>query len=313
MNGSSPLSEAIDYYLASKRQLGFALKREGSSLRSLARYAQEHGDPVSLSVEVMVGWAQQSAQAQRPYQAKRLDMARRFARFQSAFDPATQVPAPGLLGCSTCRRAVHIYTPQEVQALLQAALEADPARPRLGQTYHTLLGLLWCTGLRISEALHLQREDIDWPTGVLTIGRSKFGQGRLLPVSPTTLVALAAYDQRRPQDANPAFFTLGSNHPLCYERARQVFRQLTEQLGWTGAPVPRLHDFRHTFAVNTLIGWHEQKIDVQEKILLLSTYLGHRCLKHTYWYLSAVPKLMRLVAARLPDPLAPGKGALALV
>lgn len=313
MNGSSALSEAIDYYLASKRQLGFALTREGSQLRSLAHYAQEHGDPAALTIDVMMGWAQESADAQRPYQAKRLDMARRFARFQSAFDPATQVPAPGLLGSSVCRRAVHLYTLEELQDLMQAALDLGALQPRVGQTYYTLLGLLWCTGLRISEALHLHCEEIDWSTGVLTIGGSKFGQGRLVPVSATTLAALAAYHQQRPPDTTSAFFTLQSNRPLCYERARKVFRQLTEHLGWTAAPLPRLHDFRHTFAVNTLIGWHEQKIDVQEKILLLSTYLGHRCLKHTYWYLSAVPKLMSLVAGRLPDPLAPRKGALALV
>lgn len=313
MNGSPALSEAIDYYLASKRQLGFALKREGGPLRSLARYAQEHGDPASLTIDLMVAWAQESADAQRPYQAKRLDMARRFARFQSAFDPATQVPAPGLLGSSVCRRVVHLYTPEELQRLLQEALKLGALQPRAGQTYSTLLSLLWCTGLRISEALHLQCEDIDWSTGVLTIRGSKFGQGRLVPVSATTLKALAAYHQQRPRDATSAFFTLQANHPLCYERARKVFRQLTQQLGWTAAPLPRLHDFRHTFAVNTLIGWHEQRIDVQEKILSLSTYLGHRCLKHTYWYLSAVPKLMRLVVARLPDPLAPRKGALALV
>jgi integrase/recombinase XerD len=313
MNGSSALSKAIDYYLASKRQLGFALTSEGSQLRSLARHAQEHGNPASLTIEVMIGWAQKPANAQRPYQAKRLAIARRFARFQSAFDPATQVPAPGLLGSAVCRRAVHLYTLEELQALLQATLELKTLQPRVGQTYHTLLGLLWCTGLRISEALHLQCEDIDWSTGVLIIRGSKFGQGRLVPVSGTTLTALAAYQQQRPRDTTAAFFTLQAHHPLCYERARKVFRQLTQHLGWTAAPLPRLHDFRHTFAVNTLIGWHEQKIDVQERIFWLSTYLGHRCLKHTYWYLSAVPKLMSLVAARLPDPLASRKGALALV
>jgi integrase len=313
MNGSLDLRQAMDYYLASRRQLGFALKSEGGQLRSLARYAQEHGDPASLSIDMMVGWAQESPQAQRPYQAKRLGVARRFARFQAAFDPATQVPAPGLLGSSVCRRAVHLYTPEEVQALLQASLQVGAPQPRPGQTYSTLLGLLWCTGLRISEALRLQRQDIDWSSGVLRIGRSKFGQGRLLPVSVTTLAALAAYDQQRPRDASQAFFTLQSDHPLCYERVRKVFRHLTEQLGWTHPPVPRRHDFRHTFAVNALISWHEQKRDVQEKILGLSTYLGHRCLKHTYWYLSAVPKLMSLIVARLPNPLAPRKGALSCV
>jgi integrase len=245
MNDAPALSQAIDRYLSCKRQLGFALKREGSQLRSLARYAQEHGDPASVTIDLLVSWAQEPAGAQRSYQAKRLDVARRFARFQSAFDPATQVPAPGLLGSSVCRRDVHIYTAEEVELLLPRARNMGAPQPRPGQTYHTLLGLLWCTGLRISEALHLQRAEIDWSTGVLHIARGKFGQARLIPVSATTLAALAQYDQQRPRDHHPAFFTLKANHPLCYERARQVFRQLTQQLGWTHPPRPRLHDFRH--------------------------------------------------------------------
>jgi integrase len=309
MNRSTALGQAIDDYLSCRHQLGFALRAEGAQLRSLGRYAQEHDGAAPLTIDCMVAWAQSPPGATPPYCAKRLDIARRFAQFQAAFDPATQVPPPGMLGSSSCRPAVHVYTQEEVRTLLQAAAQVGAPEPRPGQTYQTLLGLLWCSGLRISEALHLQCADIAWESGVLTIRHSKFGQSRLIPVADTTLAALRRYDQQRPADTTPAFFTLGADHPLCADRARKVFRQLCLQLNWTQPPQPRLHDFRHTFAVNSLIRWHQQGADVPQKILSLAAYLGHRRLSHTYWYLSAVPQLMSLVTARLPDPLALQKGA----
>ncbi len=313
MSGSTDLRQAIDYYLSCRHQLGFALRAEGARLRSLACYAQQHHRATFLTIDCMVAWAQSPAGASPHYYAKRLGIARRFAQFQAAFDPATEVPPAGMLGSCSCRPPVHIYTEGEVRALLQAAAQVGSPETRPGQTYQTLLGLLWCSGLRISEALHLQRTDIDWPSGALTIRHAKFGQSRLVPVADTSLAALRRYDQQRPADTadtTRAFFTLGADHPLCADRARKVFHQLCAQLSWTEPPRPRLHDFRHTFAVNSLIRWHQQGADLQQKILSLAAYLGHRRLAHTYWYLTAVPQLMSLITARLPNPLALPKGAL---
>jgi integrase/recombinase XerD len=241
MSGSTALRQAIDYYLSCRHQLGFALRAEGAQLRSLASYAQQHHGSAPLTIDCMVAWAQSPAGASPHYGAKRLGIARRFAQFQAAFDPAIEVPPAGMLGSCSCRPAVHLYTEDQVQTLLQAAAKVGFPAPRPGQTYQTLLGLLWCSGLRISEALHLQCADIDWQSGVLTIRHTKFGQSRLIPVADSTLAALRRYDQQRPADTTRTFFYSGCGSSLVCRPSAQGFSPALPPIGLdraTAAPTP---------------------------------------------------------------------------
>jgi integrase len=228
-------------------------------------------------------------------------MVRRFARFWQRFDPRTEIPPAGLLGPTFRRRPVHLYTDPEVQSLLAStSILGSGLR---AANLRTLLGLLRCTGLRVSEALSLHEGDIDWHQRVLTIRQSKSGQARFVPVRADTLAALQSYARLRqrchPLNPTSAFWLSTTGKPLSYGTVRDAFLRLRRHLGWHRRPVPRLHDLRHTFAVACLLGWCRHRQPVGARIATLSTYLGHRQVTDTYWYLTAVPELMAWVTRHL--------------
>ena len=172
-----------------------------------------------------------------------------------------------------------------------------------------LFGLIACTGLRISEALRLQEADVDLKTVVLTIRQSKFGKSRLVPLHPSAVEALARYRTQRTRHVcttpETSFFvtTRGQSlgRPVGDRQAHRIFGQLRKQLGWVDRGshgAPRVHDLRHAFAVRRLVLWHEQGVDISQRMLALSTYLGHAKVSNTYWYLTGVPELMGLVGQR---------------
>ena len=150
----------------------------------------------------------------------------------------------------------------------------------------------------------MQTGDFDSAAGILTIRRSKGGQSRYVPLKPSAMAKLQDYQRvcqkRHPVLKTTAFFLTDTGHPLSYMQATRGFRALRKQLGWIQSPRPRMHDLRHTFAVNRLISWQRRgDAQVEQKILALATYLGHRNICHTYWYLSAVPELMVLAVKHL--------------
>ena len=296
------LHQAVEGYLAARRSFGFALVKDGFELHGLVRYAEQIGHTGPLTAQLAIQWAQQPQQADRLYWAMRLDIVRRFARFWLPYDPRTEIPPRGLFGPTCRRRAVHVYTPQELGTLLHAASALGHAHPLRGWTFCTLLGLLDCTGLRIGEALGLGDKDIHWSAGVLTIRHAKYGHARLIPVHSSTLEALQRYRTLRDKATGPRvappFFVTVRGKPLGYTGVSAVFRSLCRRLGWTQQPVPRLHDLRHTFAVRTLLSWYRSGQPVEPKLWTLSTFLGHRHLADTYWYLTAVPELMQLCQER---------------
>lgn len=295
---TAPLAQAIDYYLALRRSLGFTLQREGAQLIALASYAQQVAHSGPLTIDLILRWAQSSAKASPRHQARRLEIARRFAKFWAGFAPGTEVPSAGLLGSSASVRRAHIYSAQQMSDLLHAAGQLPGPPAWRGLTFQTLLGLLACTGMRVSEALQLQLRDWDQEQASFLLRCTKGGQSRLVMLHPSALAALHRYHQQRPTGGpHSAFFSLRSGRPLGYDSVQAVFGQLRHRLGWPLGSW-RLHDLRHTFAVNCLLSWYQQGADVDQKLLALSTYLGHADPQATYWYLSAVPQLMALVQAR---------------
>lgn len=296
------LRQAVEAYLATRRRLGFALRTDGFELRGFVRYAEQIGHTGPLRAQLAIQWARQPEKASRIYWASRLDMVRRFACFWLAYDPRTEIPPRGFFGPTVRRRAVHVYTRQEVLRLMQGAAALGALHPLRGETFRTLLGLLDCTGLRIGEALGLCEQDIDWDAGILTIRRAKYGRARLIPVHPSTLEMLRRYQSVRDRFIRPVlapkFFVTIRGKALGYTGVSAMFRALCRGLGWTQEPIPRLHDLRHAFAVRTLLAWYQSGEPVEPKLWTLSTYLGHRHLADTYWYLSAVPDLMELSQQR---------------
>jgi integrase/recombinase XerD len=174
-------------------------------------------------------------------------------------------------------------------------------------TYQTLIGLLATTGLRIGEALRLDRSDLDRSEGVLRVRESKFGKSRLVPLHASTVDALERYDHTRqrlcPEPSTDSFLVSLRGTRVIYETVWPTHRKLCEHAGvGAGSTVtPRIHDHRHSFAVNTLLGWYRDGVDVPSRISWLSTYLGHREPRYTYHYLSAAPDLLAHAASLLND------------
>ncbi len=311
----SPLSQAMTDYLTLRRALGHDLVEAGWLLPGFVAYLDAH-DCTTVTIEAALAWAQQASRAPRSPGStgsatgalstigpRRMTAARGFARYLAGTDANTQVPPLGLMPHRARWRAPFIYSPAEVERVREQA-RLRIASPLRAATYDTLIGLLAVTGLRIGEAIKLDRSDIDAGQGVLLIRESKFGKSRLVPLHPSSTQALEDYaglrDRLQPQPEEPAFFVSLTRKRLLYAVVQETFRQLVDAAGvGVGAPSPpRLHDLRHTFAVATLLGWYRSGEDVQARIPSLSTYLGHREPASTYWYLSAAPELLALAAER---------------
>lgn len=291
-------------YLTLRRGLGFAMRIEGAELMRFARYADAIGHRGPVTTELALAWAGLPKEADPLYRARRLDVVRRFAKHRALFDPATEIPPDRVFGPSYRRRSPHIYSEREIASLLRAAGQLGPVGGLRPQTYVTLFGLLASTGLRISEALRLTEKEVDLGAGLLTVSETKFHKSRLIPLHPSTAAALRRYAERRdnyhPLVRLPAFFLTERGTSLKHCRVLKTFRDLRRDLGWDrlGGPPRRIHNLRHSFAVRRLLRWYEEGADIDNKIAVLSTYLGHVKVTDTYWYLTAVPELLAVAAAR---------------
>jgi len=305
------LYEALEEYLSLRRGLGFKLKKDGKILAKFIRFLEEQG-ACSITTELSVQWAVKPVNAQPGQWARRLGAVRLFAEYLSATDPQTEIPPKKLLTDHYRRRQPYIYTDEQIVGLIEAAgglpSTVSSATGLRGRTYYTLLGLLAVTGMRISEALALNREDVDVQELMLTIRGTKLGKSRLVPVHPSTGNVLVQYSTMRdriyPRPKTRGFFINERGTRLTYGEVQRTFVQLSREIGLRGPcdrRGPRMHDLRHRFAVQTLIGWYREGLDVGRHILELSTFLGHVKVSDTYWYLSAVPELLHLAADRLEN------------
>jgi integrase len=307
--------ELVEEYLKYRRRLGVRLSVAGWLLKTFARYADGTGHCGPLTTELAVRWARLPADATPTYQARRLGVVRGFARYRAIFDPGTEIPPDGLLGPAPRRPTPHIYTEAEQSALLTAARRLKSPSGLRPRTYATLIGLLSCTGLRISEALRLTRGDVAWGQETLTIRQTKYHKSRLVPLHPTTVRALEAYarfrDHCHPIPRADTFFVSERGTPLTYRTVDGTFGELRTHLPdppHPGGHAPRIHDLRHTFACRRLLRWYADGAEVDHAILALSTYLGHARVSDTYWYLTAIPELLALAAARFEQFASPDRG-----
>ncbi len=288
-------------YLQIRRSLGFRPGLCARVLPQLASYLEASGAPV-LTVQLAISWAGLSEGVQPIVLAHRLGAARSLARYLQAIDPATEVPPAGVWPATGHRPTPYLWSPDDICRLLEAARGLRPLLRSL--TYEALFGLLACSGLRVGEALSLRQEDVDLGDGVLTICEAKFDRPRLVPLHPSTTGALRTYSGRRDRlcrrPGSAAFFTSSAGTAPSDRQVHHVFAQLTGALGLrTATTRPRIHDFRHSFAVRTLISWHRAGVNTEAHMAVLSNYLGHVRPASTYWYLSAAPELMELAAAHL--------------
>jgi integrase len=304
----SALHDVLTEYLATRRALGTQLKWPESSLRQFVDFVEAEGSEF-LTTELAVRWAVRSLGVQRATHARRLALVRAFAVWLQATDPRTQVPPRGLLPAKHRRPEPHIYSDREIADLMAAADQLRSRSGLRGATFKTLLGLLASTGLRPGEALRLDVSDVDLIGGVLAVRESKFGKSRFVPLEESARAALAAYatfrDTVRPCRETPAFLVSARGSRLGVCAVRRTFARLGQTVGLRARRQdrrlghgPRLQDMRHSFATRRLIEWYRAGLDVDRLMPRLSTYLGHVSTVETYWYIQAVPELLRLATER---------------
>lgn len=301
----STLRQALDDYLALRHAMGFKLRDAATLLPQCITFFEQQG-AAFITTDWAVRWATQPRHVQPAEWARRLRLVRGFAQYHHAIDPRTEIPPPQLLPYRFQRHAPYLYSAAEIDCLIQAASRLPSPTGLRACTYATVFGLLAVTGMRISELVTLDSDDVDLQDGLLTIRCTKFRKSRCLPLHCTTQQALCRYvalrDRIYPIRQSPSFFISeqGTRLPACTVRA--TFVQLSRQIGLRGprdSHGPRLHDFRHRFAVQTLVRWYREGVDVERHLPELSTYLGHVKVSDTYWYLSATPELLDLVTQRL--------------
>jgi integrase/recombinase XerD len=300
------LRSVLQDYLTIRRRLGFELKDAGRLLEDYVRFLERAGTE-HVTTELALAWAKLPVDAHPQWWRRRLGYARGFARYLSTIDPDTEVPSKDLLPAHLPRVAPYLYSQAEIAALMAAARELTP--PLRAVTCETLIGLMAVTGLRIGEALGLDRADVDLDDGALHVRHAKQHKQREVPLHNSTTWALREYSRVRDRHCRkprtPAFFVSAQGSRLSYGAFIAIFVKLIRTAGLEGRGErvrPRPHDLRHTLAVRTLLDWHQAGENVDARMPLLSTFLGHVHPSDTYWYLQAAPELLALVGQRLDRP-----------
>jgi integrase len=297
------LSRKIESYIRFRRSLGHAYESQASTLRSFARFVTQQDDLGPLTQELALAFVQ-SCDVTPNVRARRYGVLRNFADYLAVFDPRTKALDLHALPRSRAIAPVRILEDSELLRLLEAVRECSPLHPMRAETLYALIGLLASTGLRSGEALRLDRSDVDLEGGVLRIRKTKFRKDRLVPLHPTTRDALGRYARARdtvyPASNSPAFFLSLRGGRLCPSGFNVGFRQACVKAGLLkGLPRGlRPHDLRHRLDVTRLVKWHREGANVQPRLPLLATYLGHVRYAETAYYVTGTPELLGLAAAR---------------
>jgi integrase/recombinase XerD len=299
------LREAVEQYVQLRRDLGFKLNGAHHLLCEFAAFMDDR-DAAYITTDLALQWAMLPQRVQSSYWAQRLIAVRCFARHHSAADPRTQIPPSDLLRYRPRRARPYLYSERDIEQLMTAAKALRPAGGLRGLTYASLLGLLSVTGLRISEALALTLEDVDFQAALLTIRKTKFGKARLVPLHPSARRALLQFARQRDAYVGRLpithLFVSAKGRPLIANQVWKTFRSLRHRVGLHASAnwdEPQLHHFRHRLATESLLRWYRSGNDVEQRLPVLSTFLGHGSIASTYWYLSSHPELMGQAMRRL--------------
>jgi integrase len=297
------LRRAMTDYLRVRRALGFKLKQAGEMLPDFVSYLEKRRAK-SVTTVAAIAWATQPRDVHPNWWRQRLVVVRGFAKYLLTIDRRTEVPPLDHLPAHDgVRSTPYVYSAADITALLSAT---DTLRaPLRVATYRTLLGLLAVTGMRVGEAIALDDRDFDRRREVLVIRKTKFDKSREVPLHDSTAQALAQYQRRRnrsmPRRSGPSLFVSTAGSRLFYQNVHETFLRLiyAAGLGDRRPRRPNIHDLRHSFAIQTVLDWYRAGADVEAKLPLLSTYLGHIGPSSTYWYLTAVPELLEAATVRL--------------
>lgn len=302
----SALEATLADYLGLRRALGHKLDDTGRHLAKFVAYLDDTGQQ-TVTMNAVLGFVlNPDLDPASTIPSKRLTAVRGFARHLSGIDPRTEIPPAGLVSDRPRRRIPFVFSDTDVDAVARSAAASTPF-PFRAATLTTMIGLLAATGLRVGEAIRLDRDDVDWDDGILRVRNTKFGKGRNVPVSASTLEVLGDYRRRRDKTrpATARLFVSLSGTPVAYSHFGLTFRRAVDDAGvGAGSQIrPVVHDLRHSFAIRTVLGWYRAGLDVEALLPRLSTFMGHAEPRFTYRYLTATPELLGLAAVRLEASL----------
>lgn len=307
MTRSETMLSRAEAYLAYRRSLGFKLRIPGRMITSFARYADNRGHDGALSSDLALDWAKAEAKFADPFTwARRLEVLRPFATFLAAEDSETTFPASNPFGRTKRRLAPHIFTLEEISAIIAEAHHIRRVQAAGTLMMPALIGLLASTGMRISEALGLRIQDLDLEAAQILVREAKYGRQRLVALHPTAIGALEIFFERRnaifpSRPGDPVFMSELSGKEMNYMHAWCAWFRITQRLGIRprgGHPFVRIHDLRHSFICRRLILWQQSGTKIDAAMIMLSTYVGHANLLDTYWYIESVPELMAIAGHR---------------
>jgi len=305
MKNPESMIDRVNNYILWKRGLGYSQKTEAGELLRFAKFAESINQKGPITTDLALKWTQLAGHNSRLYQAKRLELIRCFAKYEAIAEPLTEIPPKGIFGHAHIRIRPYIYTQKDIIRLMERAGELSPIDGLRPQTVQAFIGLLASTGLRVCEALKLDRADVDYDNKILFIRDTKFHKSRIIPAHESTIHALQEYsifrNRYHPIPQSSRFFLSEKGKELPYSTICWNFQQIRNCLltgeTWNRRS-PRLHDLRHTFACNRLLKWYQEGIDINQTISSLSTYLGHVKLSDTYWYLTGTPELFSIAAEK---------------
>jgi integrase/recombinase XerD len=301
----SNLRTLLHEYLAVRRALGYKMVKAERLLQHFVQFA-EHASSSYITTALALKWATLPASAKTYWWARRLDTVRCFARYCTSHDSRTEVPPCRLIPYKYQRNVPYLFSEENLERLLKAARNLRSKRGLRPHTFETLLGLYAVTGMRTSEALNLDRGDVNLKQGVITIHNSKFGKSRYVAVHPSTQRALRRYaeirDRLSPNPSSASFFLSDDGTRLQFQNTRDTFVRLCHKIGVRrlgASRGPRITDFRHRLAIDTITRWYRRGMDVERHLPELSTFLGHTHITHTYWYLTATPEILQQALQRV--------------
>ena len=303
---SGPMGSMIKRHLNLRRSLGSVLKNAEYCLDAFDQYlAKYFPDIQTIRRDMIVGYLETTRHLHSTSRCDQLTQLRQFCRFLFQLNPDTYIPEKNLLPHGKVKLKPHIYSKTEIQKLIQLSKKLPPPGSLRPQTYAVLIGLLCVTGLRISEALGLNLEDVDLCNGLLYIRQTKFFKSRIVPITKSTAEALNRYRNKREEfghdiSSSAAFFINERARRCKSDTVQETFRYLTKQTGMKTLQggYPRLHDFRHSFATRWLAEIYQSGKDPNAYLPVLSTYLGHSNIANTQVYLHTSLDLLRNVGEK---------------
>jgi integrase len=308
---SSVLADRLSAYVELQRGLGFQFERQAVVLHEFDSYLVEREHIPPLTQKMVLSFATEDPASSMDKSARHYQVVRRFCEYLSTFDPEAPVLNPKAVPRPSARPAPHIISDGELARLLHQARHISQPYPQRGFTLHAMIGLAASTGLRISEVVRLDRADVDLKTGVLHVRQTKFSKDRYVPTHHTTLEVLRSYatarDAAYPDCRDPAFFITMWHKRFCRNTLQQQFCEAARRSGLRGPTGKGLsfHHLRHRFAVKRLVAWYQAGIDVQARLPVLATYMGHVHYTDTAYYLTATAELLSLAAERCNRELEP--------